>query len=253
MAGAPHAAHRARRDHATRKDSHCLTDASAPVQDSTFGPRVHSQTGDRTDPTEPSTRPPGPKVLYKTAAEAPFLRCKPASPFSAFIPQTPKPGSASPPKREAGGGRHLFALREITLPLPLFSHSDSPLAMAAPRPPPLGALGGVVGGSGGAAPAAGAPAGVSMRMFHGESFLGEMEVFPMKRDGEGGLPFPTNEIRVSHFSPASERCPPLAILQTIAPFSVRCKLQTKLTPPNPGLQRLYLTCFNEFKVCPQFL
>ncbi|ONM36329.1 RNA polymerase II C-terminal domain phosphatase-like 2 [Zea mays] len=119
--------------------------------------------------------------------------------------------------------------------------------MAAPRPPPLGALGGVVGGSGGAAPAAGAPAGVSMRMFHGESFLGEMEVFPMKRDGEGGLPFPTNEIRVSHFSPASERCPPLAILQTIAPFSVRCKLQTKLTPPNPGLQRLYLTCFNEFK------
>ncbi|CAD6235877.1 unnamed protein product [Miscanthus lutarioriparius] len=115
--------------------------------------------------------------------------------------------------------------------------------MAAPRPPPPGALGGGVGGSGGAAPAA----GVSMRMFHGEVCLGEMEVFPMKQGGEGGLPFPSNEIHVSHLSPASERCPPLAILQTIAPFSVRCKLQTKLTPPNPSLQRLYLTCFNEFK------
>ncbi|KAG0540218.1 hypothetical protein BDA96_03G390100 [Sorghum bicolor] len=119
--------------------------------------------------------------------------------------------------------------------------------MAAPRPPPPGALGGGVGGSGGVAPAAGAPAGVSMRMFHGEVYLGEMEVFPMKQGGEGGLPFPSNEIRVSHLSPASERCPPLAILQTIAPFSVRCKLHTKLTPPNPSLQRLYLTCFNEFK------
>jgi RNA polymerase II C-terminal domain phosphatase-like 1/2 len=91
-----------------------------------------------------------------------------------------------------------------------------------------------------------------MRMFHGEVFLGEMEVFPMKPGGDGGLPFPSNEIRVTHFSPLSERCPPLAILQTIAPFSVRCKLQSKLMPPNPSLHRLYLTCFNEFKVCPQF-
>ncbi|RCV28211.1 hypothetical protein SEVIR_5G392800v4 [Setaria viridis] len=119
--------------------------------------------------------------------------------------------------------------------------------MAAPRPPPLGVPGGGTGGSGGAAPAAGAPAGVSMRMFHGEVFLGEMEVFPMKQGGDGGFPFPSNEIRVSHFSPVSERCPPLAILQTIAPFSVRCKLQSKLMPPNPSLHRLYLTCFSEYK------
>ncbi|CAL4973042.1 unnamed protein product [Urochloa decumbens] len=119
--------------------------------------------------------------------------------------------------------------------------------MAAPRPPPLGGPRGLAGGSGGAAPAAGAPAGVSMRMFHGEVFLGEMEVFPMKQGGEGGFPFPSNEIRVSHFSPPSERCPPLAILQTIAPFSVRCKLKTKLMPPLPSLERMYLSCFSEFK------
>ncbi|CAL4946501.1 unnamed protein product [Urochloa decumbens] len=119
--------------------------------------------------------------------------------------------------------------------------------MAAPRPPPLGGPRGLAGGSGGAAPAAGAPAGVSMRMFHGEVFLGEMEVFPIKQGGEGGFPFPSNEIRVSHFSPPSERCPPLAILQTIAPFSVRCKLKTKLMPPLPSLERMYLSCFSEFK------
>jgi len=89
-------------------------------------------------------------------------------------------------------------------------------------------------------------------MFHGEVFLGEMEVFPMKQGGEGGFPFPSNEIRVSHLSPPSERCPPLAILQTIAPFSVRCKLQSKLMPPLPSLHRLYHVCFNEFKVCPHF-
>jgi RNA polymerase II C-terminal domain phosphatase-like 1/2 len=91
-----------------------------------------------------------------------------------------------------------------------------------------------------------------MPMFHGEVFLGEVEVFPMKKGPEGCLPFPSNEIRVSHLSAASERCPPLAILHTIAPFSVRCKLLAKTTTPHPSLHRLYLTCFSEFKVCPQF-
>uniref|UniRef100_A0A0E0FVY2 protein-serine/threonine phosphatase n=2 Tax=Oryza TaxID=4527 RepID=A0A0E0FVY2_ORYNI len=111
--------------------------------------------------------------------------------------------------------------------------------MATPRAPPQAAVPG-----GGAGAAAG---GVTMRMFHGDVFLGEAEVFPMKQGAEGSLPFPSNEIRISHLSPTSERCPPLAILQTIAPFSVRCKLQAKLMPPHPSLHRLYLTCFNEYK------
>jgi hypothetical protein len=88
-----------------------------------------------------------------------------------------------------------------------------------------------------------------MRMFHGDVPLGEADVFPIKPGPEGALPFPSSEIRISHLSPPSERCPPLAILQTIAPFSVRCKLQANTLPPHPSLQRLYLTCFNEFKVC----
>jgi RNA polymerase II C-terminal domain phosphatase-like 1/2 len=91
-----------------------------------------------------------------------------------------------------------------------------------------------------------------MPMFHGEVFLGEVEVFPMKKGLEGGLPFPRNEIRVSHLSSAGARCPPLATLQTIAPFSVRCKLQAKPMPPHRSLHRLYLTCYREYKVCPQF-
>ncbi|BAC03323.1 OJ1402_H07.12 [Oryza sativa (japonica cultivar-group)] len=111
--------------------------------------------------------------------------------------------------------------------------------MATPRAPPQAAVPG-----GGAGATAG---GVTMRMFHGDVFLGEAEVFPMKQGAEGSLPFPSNEIRISHLSPTSERCPPLAILQTIAPFSVRCKLQAKLMPPHPSLHRLYLTCFNEYK------
>ncbi|XP_047081587.1 RNA polymerase II C-terminal domain phosphatase-like 2 isoform X1 [Lolium rigidum] len=86
-----------------------------------------------------------------------------------------------------------------------------------------------------------------MRMFHGDVSLGEAEVFPIKPGPDAALPFPSNEIRVSHLSPASERCPPLAILQTIAPFSVRCKLQAKTVPLNPSIHRLYLTCFNEYK------
>jgi RNA polymerase II C-terminal domain phosphatase-like 1/2 len=88
-------------------------------------------------------------------------------------------------------------------------------------------------------------------MFHGDVSLGDAEVFPIKPGPDAALPFPTNEIRVSHLSPASERCPPLAILQTIAPFSVRCKLQAKTVPLNPSIHRLYLTCFNEYKVCPR--
>uniref|UniRef100_A0ACD5WLV5 Uncharacterized protein n=1 Tax=Avena sativa TaxID=4498 RepID=A0ACD5WLV5_AVESA len=109
------------------------------------------------------------------------------------------------------------------------------MAMLRPPPPVAGA------------PSAAAPGRVTMPMFHGDVSLGEAEVFSVKPGPEGTLPFPSNEIRISHLSPASERCPPLAILQTIAPFSVRCKLLGKGIAPHPSLHRLYLTCFHEFK------
>ncbi|XP_072997393.1 RNA polymerase II C-terminal domain phosphatase-like 2 isoform X1 [Typha latifolia] len=86
--------------------------------------------------------------------------------------------------------------------------------------------------------------GISSMVYHGEVYLGEAEVFPTK---DQDFPFPNNEIRINHLSPPSERCPPLSILQTISPFSVRCKLQAKSVTPQSLLHRLYLSCFQDLK------
>ncbi|XP_020100231.1 RNA polymerase II C-terminal domain phosphatase-like 2 [Ananas comosus] len=85
--------------------------------------------------------------------------------------------------------------------------------------------------------------GISSKVFHGGNFLGEAEVYPAK---DQGFTFPSNEIRINYLSPPSERCPPLSVLQTISPFSVRCKVLAK-SPIDQSLHRLYLSCFQEFK------
>ncbi|KAF3334126.1 RNA polymerase II C-terminal domain phosphatase-like 2 isoform X1 [Carex littledalei] len=96
-------------------------------------------------------------------------------------------------------------------------------------------------------------AGISTKVYHGETYLGEAEMFvpPWKDQTQNpnqNLPLGNNrEIRISHLSPHSERCPPLAILQTISPFSVRFKLQAKSITTHPLLHRFYLSCFQEFK------
>lgn len=97
-------------------------------------------------------------------------------------------------------------------------------------------------------------AGISTKVYHGETYLGEAEMFvpPWKDQTQNpnqNLPLGNSrEIRISHLSPHSERCPPLAILQTISPFSVRFKLQAKSITTHPLLHRFYLSCFQEFKV-----
>jgi RNA polymerase II C-terminal domain phosphatase-like 1/2 len=107
-------------------------------------------------------------------------------------------------------------------------------------------------------------AGISTAVYHGDTYLGEAEIFlPPWKDQNQNLnqnqnqTFPlgnSREIRISHLSPLSERCPPLAILQTISPFSVRFKLQAKSITTHPLLHRFYLSCFQDFKVLPkQFL
>lgn len=83
--------------------------------------------------------------------------------------------------------------------------------------------------------------GLKSVVFHGESCLGEAEIFPTK---DPKFPFPNNEIRITHLSPASERCPPLSILQTISPFSIPCKLESK----SPALNCLHSSCSEELKV-----
>ncbi|XP_073114818.1 RNA polymerase II C-terminal domain phosphatase-like 2 isoform X5 [Elaeis guineensis] len=86
--------------------------------------------------------------------------------------------------------------------------------------------------------------GINSTVYHGEVCLGDAEVFPTNNHA---FPFPSNEIRISHLSPPSERCPPLSILQTISPFSVRCKVQAKSVTEESLLRRLYLSCFQEYK------
>ncbi|KAF6153580.1 hypothetical protein GIB67_027447 [Kingdonia uniflora] len=86
----------------------------------------------------------------------------------------------------------------------------------------------------------------SVMVYHGEYTLGEVEVFPEKN--QTFIQFPNNEIRINHISSPSERCLPLSIIQTISPFSVKCKLKSKpIVSDQSPLNLLYSACFNELK------
>ncbi|XP_052172563.1 RNA polymerase II C-terminal domain phosphatase-like 2 isoform X2 [Diospyros lotus] len=81
-------------------------------------------------------------------------------------------------------------------------------------------------------------------VYHGDSCLGELDALPVK---DQNFQFPNNEIRIHHLSPVSERCPPLSILQTISPFSVRCKLESSSPIEQPHLINLHASCFHELQ------
>ncbi|CAH2074573.1 unnamed protein product [Thlaspi arvense] len=82
-------------------------------------------------------------------------------------------------------------------------------------------------------------------VYHGELRLGELDVNQVSSGNE--FRFPNDEIRIHHISPAGERCPPLAILQTIASFAVRCKLESSAPVKPPELMHLHAVCFHELK------
>ncbi|KAM0899429.1 hypothetical protein ACQ4PT_021297 [Festuca glaucescens] len=86
-----------------------------------------------------------------------------------------------------------------------------------------------------------------MPVFERDVFLGNVDVFlPSGTSGSGV--FPSNEIRISRRSPASSRCPPLAVLQVISAYSLRCKLQENTPDLHPGsllLGNLHSTCWNQ--------
>ncbi|KAF8402673.1 hypothetical protein HHK36_010762 [Tetracentron sinense] len=81
-------------------------------------------------------------------------------------------------------------------------------------------------------------------VYHGDSCLGEVEIFPGKNQS---FQFPNNEIRIDHFTQSSERCPPLSILQTISPFAVRCKLESKSLVEQSPLIHLHASFLHELK------
>ncbi|GAB2273527.1 hypothetical protein Dimus_008318 [Dionaea muscipula] len=93
--------------------------------------------------------------------------------------------------------------------------------------------------------------GFKSKVYHGEVCLGELEAIPVKsssNDDSDNFLLPNNEIRISHISPLSERCPPLSVLQTISPYTVRCKLESTLPPDQqPHLLTLHASCFYELK------
>ncbi|CAH9089019.1 unnamed protein product [Cuscuta epithymum] len=92
------------------------------------------------------------------------------------------------------------------------------------------------------------PLGFRSVVYHGDVRLGELDVVQLK---DQKFQFHSNEIRIHHISPNSERCHPLAVLQTIS-ASVRCKLEpisdsTYTAIDQSPLINLHASCFYELK------
>ncbi|XP_073101362.1 RNA polymerase II C-terminal domain phosphatase-like 1 isoform X2 [Elaeis guineensis] len=81
-------------------------------------------------------------------------------------------------------------------------------------------------------------------VYHGNSLIGEAEIFPQNSNPGAWV----REIRISHFSPSSERCPPLAVLHTIASGGVSFKMESKSAPSDESpLCSLHAACLRENK------
>lgn len=86
-------------------------------------------------------------------------------------------------------------------------------------------------------------------VYEGDKLLGEVEVYPKNQNG--GSFFLEKEIRISHFSQPSERCPPLAVLHTITSSSGVCfKMEANLQSLQDSslLNLLHSSCLRENKV-----
>ncbi|XP_068640149.1 RNA polymerase II C-terminal domain phosphatase-like 1 isoform X2 [Aristolochia californica] len=80
-------------------------------------------------------------------------------------------------------------------------------------------------------------------VYQGNSLLGEVDIYPQNPN----IDMSNKEIRISHFSPPSERCPPLAVLHTIASFGVCFKMESKLQSEESPLFSLHSACLRENK------
>lgn len=90
----------------------------------------------------------------------------------------------------------------------------------------------------------------TVMLYEGESVVGELEMY-----GEKGLVWGEKVIKISHYSPPSERCPPLAVLHTVTTglsFKLEPTKSKSLTQDSP-LIRLHSKCLEDKKVYPQLL
>uniref|UniRef100_A0A1D1Y7J3 protein-serine/threonine phosphatase n=1 Tax=Anthurium amnicola TaxID=1678845 RepID=A0A1D1Y7J3_9ARAE len=82
-------------------------------------------------------------------------------------------------------------------------------------------------------------------IYHGNSPLGEVDIYHQNPNMTSAW---TREIRISHFSPPSERCPPLAVLYTIASAGPCVRIESRCLQPDASpLFLLHATCVREKK------
>ncbi|MQL78253.1 hypothetical protein Taro_010664 [Colocasia esculenta] len=82
-------------------------------------------------------------------------------------------------------------------------------------------------------------------IYHGNSLLGEVDIYPQNPNITSAW---TREIRISHFSPPSERCPPLAVLYTIASAGPCVRIESRCLQPDASpLFLSHATCLREKK------
>ncbi|KAL6992601.1 RNA polymerase II C-terminal domain phosphatase-like 1 [Sarracenia purpurea var. burkii] len=90
-----------------------------------------------------------------------------------------------------------------------------------------------------------------------DKLLGEVGIYPQKHNqngGEGVLNVKNMmEIRISHFSQPSERCPPLAVLHTITSSGVCFKMESTSQSQDSPLYLLHSSCIRENKTAVMLL
>ncbi|KAE7995638.1 hypothetical protein FH972_000412 [Carpinus fangiana] len=88
-------------------------------------------------------------------------------------------------------------------------------------------------------------------VYQGEEVLGEVEMYPVEnknKNNNNNLMIEVKEIRISHFSQASERCPPLAVLHTITSSGICFKMESKSSQSQDSpLYLLHSSCINQYK------
>ncbi|XP_073016962.1 RNA polymerase II C-terminal domain phosphatase-like 1 isoform X1 [Primulina eburnea] len=81
-------------------------------------------------------------------------------------------------------------------------------------------------------------------VYEGDRVLGEVELHP-----QNGIVFGEDfrEIRISHYSQPSERCPPLAVLHTVSATGTCFKLESSFKSQESPLSVLHATCLRDNK------
>jgi RNA polymerase II C-terminal domain phosphatase-like 1/2 len=92
---------------------------------------------------------------------------------------------------------------------------------------------------------------IQSAVYFGHISIGEVELWPKGEMNLAAAPW-VREIRVDRLSPPSERCPPLAVLQTVSPSGRCLVMESRPTaptdePPTP-LVSMHTACLRDNKV-----